>query len=94
MESGSHESVENTPLSSEESETITRDKRSSMWYFRNNTFPKDEAVFFSQLFIITIVVIAAVYNLTTSNGKTTLWTALLSSALGYILPNPQLRKSV
>lgn len=47
-------------------------------------------VFITQVCLVYIVVIASLYNLTknpdSSDGK--LWTALLSSCLGILLPNP------
>ena len=45
-----------------------------------------------QVVLIYIVVVASIANLTVykeRDGK--LWTALLSSSLGYLLPNPKLR---
>lgn len=48
------------------------------------------ALFITQVCLVYIVVIASLYNLTkapdSSDGK--LWTALLSSCLGILLPNP------
>ena len=35
----------------------------------------------------------SIYNLTTGHGDSNLWTALLSSSLGYLLPNPTLRRN-
>ena len=36
---------------------------------------------------------STIYNLTTGHGDSTLWTALLSSSLGYLLPNHTLRRN-
>ena len=66
-----------------------------------NRFPapgptaRSVAVFLSQLLLIYVVVIVSLYNLT--QGKCTeeqrqLWVALLSSCLGYLLPNPSIDK--
>jgi hypothetical protein len=49
-------------------------------------------VFFAQVGIWYIVILAAIVNLSLNNGTSTLWTALLSSSLGYLLPNPKLEK--
>lgn len=49
------------------------------------------AVFIAQVLLVYVVVIVSLYNLTrypdSSDGK--LWTALLSSGLGLLLPNPK-----
>ena len=44
--------------------------------------------------IIYIVVVTCIVNLSIDNGNSNLWTALLSSCLGYMLPNPRLKKQV
>lgn len=54
--------------------------------------PKSEIVFFVQVILIYIVVITSIVNLTINQGEGKLWTALLSSSLGYILPNPSLKR--
>ena len=56
--------------------------------------PKSEIVFFVQVVLIYIVVITSIVNLTLNKGEGKLWTALLSSCLGYILPNPSLKRRV
>lgn len=48
--------------------------------------------FWSQVIIIYIVVVTCIINLSIDNGNSNLWTALLSSSLGYLLPNPKLKK--
>ena len=48
--------------------------------------------FWSQVVIIYIVVVTCIVNLSIANGNSNLWTALLSSSLGYLLPNPKLKK--
>ena len=53
---------------------------------------KTDAVFFSQIIIIYIVVITCIINLSLEKGNSNLWTALLSSSLGYLLPNPKIKK--
>jgi hypothetical protein len=62
------------------------------WVLFGKRIPKAEIVFFAQVCILYIVIIAAIINLTLDNGTPTLWTALLSSSLGYLLPNPTLDK--
>ena len=63
------------------------------WNVFGSSLPKSEIVFFTQVVLIYIVVITSIVNLTVfkeSDGK--LWTALLSSSFGYLLPNPTLKK--
>ena len=62
------------------------------WNIFGHTMPKSEIVFFMQVFLIYIVVFASIVNLTLYKDEGKLWTALLSSALGYLLPNPTLKK--
>ena len=64
----------------------------SDWHVFGHTMPKSEIVFFMQVFLIYIVVISSIVNLTLYKDEGKLWTALLSSALGYLLPNPTLKK--
>ena len=44
-----------------------------------------------QIFLIILVVIAALVNLTLGYPHQELWISLLSSCLGYTLPNPKLK---
>ena len=48
-------------------------------------------VFICQISIIFIVVITSILNLTFLHPEGHLWTALLSSSLGYVLPAPSLK---
>lgn len=48
-------------------------------------------LFTSQITLVFIVVIAALINLSIQNGNRDLWTVVLTSCLGYVLPNPKLK---
>jgi hypothetical protein len=48
-------------------------------------------LFVFQMLIILVVVSMSIYNLTFQQGDTSMWTALLSSSIGYVLPNPKLK---
>ena len=61
-----------------------------VWHVFGKRVPRSEIVFFSQVIIIYIVIITCIINLTTYNGRQEVWIALLSSSLGYLLPQPQL----
>ena len=63
------------------------------WNDLGRKLPKSEIVFFVQVLLIYIVVITSIVNLTiNTEGDGKLWTALLSANIGYILPNPSLKK--
>ena len=47
-------------------------------------------VFFCQAFLIYVVVVTSLVNLTLKNGPINLWIALLGSCLGYLLPHPSI----
>ena len=65
--------------------------QSGRWNIFGSNYPRSEIVFFSQLLIILVVICASVYNLSTGVQDSTLWTALLSSSLSYVLPSPSIR---
>ena len=76
-----------------EDEDNNSSSSNSNWKWMGYNFPKGEAVFFSQVIILYTVVLSCIVNLSISGGedKDTLWVALLSSCLGYMLPNPSLK---
>ena len=68
------------------------DSVSSRWNCFGYKFPRQEVVYFSQTIIIYIVIITALINLSFGIGESSIWTALLGSCLGYILPHPSIKK--
>ena len=62
------------------------------WHLFDTECPKEEIVLFCQVIILYTVIVVSIYNLTVGHGVSTLWTALLSSSLGYLLPNPSLKR--
>ena len=64
-----------------------------LWNMFGRRVPRSEIVFFCQTFIIYIVVVTSLINLTLQNGPINLWIALLGSGLGYLLPHPSIDKS-
>ena len=66
--------------------------RSDRWHLWGSRVPKTEIVYFSQMTILYIIVITSIVNLSIQNGSSELWISLLSSCIGYILPNPKLKK--
>ena len=79
----------------EDSEAVSplnRSRSGESWTLLGKKVAKSETVFFSQIIIIYIVVITCIVNLSLDKGNSNLWTALLSSSLGYLLPNPKIKK--
>jgi hypothetical protein len=63
----------------------------SSWVTCGKKTPRSEVVFLSQVVILYTVIIISIYNLTVQSQNSTLWTALLSSRLAYLLPSPTIR---
>ena len=61
------------------------------WVVFGHRVPKNEVVFFSQIIIVYIVIITSIVNLSIGRTDSSLWVALLSSSIGYILPNPTVK---
>lgn len=61
------------------------------WECFGKKIPKTEIVYLSQVIIIYMVIITCILNLSLKNGDSNLWTALLSSSIGYILPAPKIK---
>ena len=58
------------------------------WCISGRIVPKGEVVFISQVIIVYIVVIVSIINLSLEVNDKNIWIILLSSCLGYLLPNP------
>lgn len=50
----------------------------------------EHITFYTQVVVIVIVVLASIINLTIRTEPETLWIMLLTSCVGYVLPNPRL----
>ena len=68
------------------------EKDSTPWHLFGTVCPREEIVFLCQVVVLYTVILISIYNLTTGHENYNLWTALLSSSLGYLLPNPSLRR--
>lgn len=72
-------------------DSVGRRERASIWL--RKLLPSPDIVFISQMVIIYVVIGVSLFNLTSGNGdgyNGKLWIALLSSCIGYMLPNPKL----
>ena len=56
-----------------------------------NVCKADLILFTVQVTVILVVVIASLINLTYQKGDQNLWTVVLTSSLGYIMPNPKIK---
>ena len=79
---------ENFPYPKTDSETRSLEER---WHLLGTRVPKAEIVYFSQMVIVYVIIITSITNLSLQNGSTELWISLLSSCIGYALPNPKLK---
>ena len=52
---------------------------------------KKELAYYIQITLIYIVVIVCLINISLNHTNTSLWTNLLSSCIGYVLPAPKLK---
>jgi len=64
--------------------------KNSEWYLFGAAVPKTEVIFICQVVVLYIVILTCIVNLSLKNGDSNLWTALLSSSLGIMLPQPTL----
>lgn len=58
--------------------------------FRPITRP-DLVLFITQTVFLFVVVLTSLVNLSIDNGNTNLWTMVLTSCLGYMMPNPRFK---
>ena len=77
------------PLEDTVEDTGSTSKR---WVLFGSSCPKAEIVFFCQVVVLYTVIVVSIYNLTKTDANSNLWTALLSSCLGYLLPNPSMKR--
>ena len=76
----------------DEAGTVEKPISTDGWHIFGCECPKEEIVFLCQVIILYTVIVVSIYNLTVAHDYSTLWTALLSSSLGYLLPNPSLKR--
>ena len=63
------------------------------WNCLSGRVPRSEIVFIVQVLLIFTIVGFSLYNLTVGTQSKDLYISLLSSSIGYILPNPKLKKN-
>ena len=62
------------------------------WNVFGYSVPKQEVVFFCQIIVLYIVIFICLINISIGNGESHLWFSLLAGSIGYLLPNPTLKK--
>ena len=87
------EEQEDVVAAAEDSTDASSEEDSTPWHLFGTVCPKEEIVFLCQVLVLFTVILISIYNLTTGHDNSNLWTALLSSSLGYLLPNPTLRRN-
>ena len=80
-------------VAAEDSTDAQSEEDSIPWHLFGTVCPKEEIVFLCQVLVLFTVILISIYNLTTGHENSNLWTALLSSSLGFLLPNPPLRRN-
>ena len=71
---------------------MQRSNITDSWRFCGKRVPRGEILFFSQIIILYIIIISCLINLSFNIGNQSLFICLLSSSVGYILPNPSTSK--
>jgi len=84
-----NDTYKNTPASHD---NISHTDSVRQWKLFGKTIPKNEVIFICQVVILYIVIITCIINLSLGNGDSNLWTALLSSSMGIMLPAPTLSR--
>ena len=81
-------------------QSSTTPSATSKWDMLGSKVPKTEVVYFSQIFILLIIILACILNLSVPSLRSAenaapieLWIILLSTCIGCILPTPKLKSS-
>ncbi len=71
---------------------IERQDSNRQWNVCGRSIPRAEIVFFSQVIIVYVVICISLANLSLEKGDSQLWTSLLSTCIGILLPSPTIRR--
>ena len=53
-----------------------------------------EILFFVQVIVLCLVILISLVNLILQQDSCCIWSSLLGSSLGYLLPHPQIKKNI
>ena len=71
---------------------VSNSTYNGQWKWCGDKLPKEEIVFFVQVIPIYTVILCSIVSLVLEHGDEHIWTVLLGSCLGYLLPNPSISK--
>jgi p-aminobenzoyl-glutamate transporter AbgT len=66
---------------------------SKIWKMCGDKIPKTQALFLSQIIILYIIILSALFNLSFKNGRSEMWLSLLCTCIGALLPQPKFHKT-
>jgi len=69
----------------------TSSRSSDSWVILGRRLPRGEIVFFCQMIILFTVILTCIINLSLGR-ESEMWLILLSTSLGAVLPNPDLKR--
>lgn len=61
------------------------------WNFFGQLVPRSEIVYFAQITVCSLVILASILNISLNNGNTEMWVSFFGYALGAILPPPKMK---
>jgi len=64
-----------------------------MWKLCCAKAPKDEIIYCCQLAIAVLIIAVGLLNITFTENDTCLWSTLVSGAVCYLLPSPQIHRN-
>ena len=64
-----------------------------VWSIVGRKIPRSECVYFSQILILYLTIIVCLINLSIGVEESEVWWAMLSSAIGYMLPHPHIKRN-
>lgn len=64
---------------------------SDQWTLFGRKTQQSKVVFFSQVIILYIIILTCLVNITIGSKDFNLWSTLLASSIGYLLPAPKLK---
>jgi len=75
-----------------EQSSVSLSSDREVWNVFGYSIPKLEVVYISQVIALYLLIFTCLINLSIRNDKSELWCSLLSSSIGYLLPNPSLKR--
>lgn len=85
----------NEPLSIniERERVSNAESNNTVWKIFGEKIPREEVQYFCQVFMIFIVIIASIINLSIQNEYREMWISFFGYALGTLVPHPKMKNS-